>query len=170
MIIHWERERERERERQREICVKPVCLSGTIRFYYTAALHAWATDALGCVDWFTAHRRPHSCWLLKSVWVNCSPSSKRRGLSCAERPMSSSGRRAPLPWQTAPSLSVSLHPSLCLSRSSIALSLSPSVVATERGSGMCVGGSPNLHVCQEECTADRRPNTAMFRSVPQSRC
>ena len=62
------------------ICIKPVCMSGNIRFYYTPALHAWATHALACVAWFMARRKaPIDAGCCESVSVNSGSPSKRRG-------------------------------------------------------------------------------------------
>ena len=99
------------------ICIKPVCMSGNIRFYYAPALHAWATRALACVAWFMVRRKAPidaGCW--ESVSVNSGSPSKRHGHTLStELPMRSQGRKSSTLRQTAHIFTLSLLSPLSLS-------------------------------------------------------
>lgn len=187
MITSMERAVERERGRPANgiqwllICIKPACMCGAI-WYYTAAFLAWAMDALGRLTWFTAHRKPHWCWLLSVCGLT--PALPQRNMDMHSTPIFQWGAGAgKLPSATdstyfflsSLTMCLNLHPpSLPVSRIYFffgALFLSPSVVTTERGSGMC-GRLSKLTCLSErhESTAGRLPKTTTFRSLSQSPC
>jgi len=96
------------------ICIKLVCVCGTIQYYYTAELHVQATDALGCVAWFTTHWKPHWCWLLRVCGLT--PAFPHRDLDTHSASSFRWGQESSILRQTAcifsslPSLPVSILP------------------------------------------------------------
>lgn len=148
MITYWERRESHAKIIQwLWICIKPACMTGTVRYYYTATHHAWAIDALGCdvLGVFWAYTKPHWCWLLRVFGLT--PALPQRDVDTHSAPSFQWGARAgKLHYATD---SAHFYPLLPLS-SIFFLFFCLTLLKQQRKTQGCVGGSLNLHVYQKD--------------------